>query len=200
MSAQVNNDKINDILMKMEAADKKINSLEADYTQEVFYSATDETQNVIGNIKYRKPENIFIIQKTPQEQHIYIDGKKITVYTPENEQAVIDNWKNVINGDFAPASLINFGSSWRELKKENTINYIGEDTENYIIELYPAKKKEWTMQIHISKNTLYPQKALVTASGLSIKLDLKNYRVNPNFKKDIFKFTPEKNVEVIKLN
>ena len=132
VSAQFNNDKINDILMKMEAADKKINSLEADYTQEVFYSATDETQNVIGNIKYRKPENIFIIQKTPQEQHIYIDGKKITVYTPENEQAVIDNWKNVINGDFAPASLINFGSSWRELKKENTINYIGEDTENYI--------------------------------------------------------------------
>lgn len=200
INAPAQDDKIDGILVKMEEADKKINAIEVDYTQEIFYSATNETQNITGNLKYKKPENIFIVQRTPQEQHIYIDGKKITIYTPENEQAVVDNWKNMLNGDFAPASLVSFGSSWKELKKENSINYIGEDEDNYIIELYPANKKDWTMQMYVSKNTLYPQKAVVTAPGLLVKVDLKNYKVNPNLKKDTFKFTPGKDVEVIKLN
>ncbi|MCL2335122.1 MAG: outer membrane lipoprotein carrier protein LolA [Endomicrobia bacterium] len=192
--------RLNDILSKMEAADKKIKTLEVGYTQEIFYSATNEKQNISGNLKYKKPSSVFIVQKTPQEQRIYIDGKKITIYTPENSQAVMDNWKNVINGDMAPASLVSFGSNWKTLKKDNVINYAGEDEKNYILELYPAAKKEWSMKMYVSKESLYPQKAVVTASGLTVNVTLSNYKINQEFKKDIFKFEAPAGVEVIKLN
>ncbi len=195
-----NSEKLNQILLKMEEADKNITALEVNYTQEVFYSATSETQKINGNLKYKKPNNIFIVQKTPQEQRIYIDGKKITIYTPENSQAVVDNWKNMINSDFAPASMINFGSNWRDLKKDNAINYVGEDKDNYVIELYPAKKKEWVMQMSVSKETYYPVKAVVTAAGLAVNVELSTYKLNPNFKKDIFKFSAPEGTEIIKLN
>lgn len=198
--AQTNEEKLNDVLSKMEAADKKINTLEVDYSQEVFYSATNEMQKVEGNLKYKKPNDIFIVQKTPQEQRIYIDGKKITIYTPENAQAVTDNWKNIVNGDFAPASMVSFGSNWKNIKKDNVINYIGEDTENYILQIYPSQKKEWTMEMYVSKTTFYPRKAVVNAAGLSVNVDMSNYKINQSFKKDIFKFSAPEGVEVIKLN
>ena len=198
--AQGADDKINEILLKMEAADKTINSLEVDYTQDIFYSATGETQNIKGNLKYKRPSSIFILQKTPQEQKIYIDGKKITIYTPDNAQAITDKWNNLVNGDFAPASMINFGSNWQSIKKDNVIRYVGEDDDNYAIEIYPAKKKDWTMRMDVSKKTMRPQRAVVTAPGLSIKVQLTNYKVNPEFKKDIFKFVPPEGTEVIKLN
>lgn len=192
--------KLNSILSKMEEADKKINTVEVNYTQEIFYSATNEKQNISGNLKHKKPNLIFIVQKTPQEQRIYIDGKKITIYTPENSQAVIDNWKNVINGDIAPASLVGFGSNWKTIKKDNAIKYAGEDEKHYIIELSPTAKKDWTMRMFVSKDTFYPQKAVVTAAGVTVNVELTNYKINQEFKKDIFKFEAPSGVEVIKLN
>ncbi|MDR2192059.1 MAG: outer membrane lipoprotein carrier protein LolA [Endomicrobium sp.] len=196
---QDNSQKLKDVLSKMEEADKNVKTFETDFSQEIFYSATSETQNIIGNLKYKKPDSIYIEQKTPQEQKIYIDGKKITVYTPENAQAIVDDWKNLLNGDFAPASIISFGGNWKDLSKNNVINYVGEDGESYIVEIYPSAKKDWTMQMSVSKISHYPYKAIITSAGLIIKVNLSNVKTNQNLKKDVFKFTPPDGVEVIKL-
>jgi outer membrane lipoprotein carrier protein len=196
---QDNSQKLKEVLSKMEESDKNVKTFETDFTQDIFYSATGETQNITGKLKYKKPDNIYIEQKVPQEQKIYIDGKKVTVYTPENAQAVIDDWKNIINGDFAPASIISFGGNWKSISKDNVINYIGEDNNGYIIEVYPSAKKEWTMQMNVSKITNYPYKATVLSSGLIVTVNLSNAKTNQIFKKDAFKFTPPDGVEVIKL-
>lgn len=198
--AQADGKKLDDVLAKMEAVDKKINTAEITYTQEIFYSATKEKQVITGNLKYKKPDNIFIVQKTPQEQMVYIDGKKITIYTPENSQAVVDSWKDVVNGDFTPTSMVNFSSNWKSIQKDNTITYVGEDDQNYIISVAPAKKNEWNMQLHVDKTTMLPKKAIVTAAGLIVNVDISDYKVNQSFKKDIFKFTAPAGVEVIELN
>jgi outer membrane lipoprotein carrier protein len=198
--AQDNEAKLNDILSKIEAADKKVNTAEISYSQEIFYSSTKEKQNITGNLKYKKPDTIFIVQKTPQEQRIYIEGKKITIYTPENAQAVIDNWKDVINGDFTVASMVNFGSSWKTIKKDNSVSYVGEDDKNYIIEITPAKKSDWNMQLHIDKTSFLASKAVVTAAGLAVTVNISEYKINQKFKKDIFKFKHSEGVEVIELN
>ncbi|MDR1941463.1 MAG: outer-membrane lipoprotein carrier protein LolA [Endomicrobium sp.] len=197
--AQSNEEKLKDVLAKMEEADKAVKTFETDYSQEIFYTATGEKQLINGNLKYKKPDGIFITQKAPQEQKIYISGGKITVYTPENDQAVIDDWKNMINGDFAPASLISFGSGWKDIQKNNAIDYAAEDEDNYILEIYPNSKKEWTMQIYVSKKTFYPVKAIVLSGGISVNVSLANVKTNQNFKKDIFKFKAPEGVEVIKL-
>jgi Outer membrane lipoprotein-sorting protein len=198
--AQSSEEKLNEILTKMELSDKKITTAEITYSQEIFYSATNETQKITGNLKYKKPDSIFIVQKMPQEQRIYIDGKKITVYTPDNSQAVIDNWKNMINGEFTPTSMVNFGGNWKTISKDNNISYVGEDDKNYIISISPAKKNEWNMQMHIDKESMRPSKAIVTAAGLIVNVNLTQYTINQNFKKDIFKFTAPEGVEIIQLN
>ncbi|MCL2390543.1 MAG: outer membrane lipoprotein carrier protein LolA [Endomicrobia bacterium] len=200
--AQTNGDgkTIDYVLKNMEEADKKINTLEVDYVQEIFYNTTNEKQKITGNLKYKKPSNIFIAQRTPQEQKIYIDGKKITIYTPENSQAVVDTWKNVVSGDFAPASIISFGSNRANISKDHDIILIGEDDDHYIVGISPKSKKDWDMKLFVSKKTFYPQKASVSTDGLLINVDLTQYKTNVDLKKDLFKFNAPEGVEIIKLN
>ncbi|GHT06814.1 hypothetical protein AGMMS49573_08380 [Endomicrobiia bacterium] len=80
----------------------------------------------------------------PQEQRIYINSKNITIYAPENRQAVICSWKNFIDGDFALAVFINFGSSWREIKRTNIISLGGENEKYVVIKVNPIENKEKT--------------------------------------------------------
>ena len=198
--SQTDDKKIDYVLKNMEEADKKINTLEVEYVQEIFYNTTNEKQKITGNLKYKKPSNIFIVQKTPQEQRIYIDGKKITIYTPENSQAVVDTWKNVVSGDFAPASVISFGSNRTNISKDHDVTLIGEDNDCYTIAVSPKSKKDWNMKIFVSKKTFYPQKAVVSSDGLLINVDLTQYKTDVDFKKDQFKFNAPEGVETIKLN
>ena len=198
--AQSADTKISDILSKMETVDKTINTAEIIYTQEIVYTATNEKQNITGNLKYKKPGNVFIEQKTPQKQMVYIDGKKIIIYTPENYQAVADNWKDVISGDFAPVSLVHFGGNWKNMRKDNKISYSGEDEVYYFVDISPVNKNDWNMRLNVDKNSFLPKRAVVSMPGVNVNVDISDYKINPVLKKDIFKFTTPDGVELIELD
>lgn len=189
-----------EILNEMEKADKEVNSLEVSYSQEILFLTTNEKQQITGNLKYKKPNLVYIVQKTPQEQKIYIDGKTITIYTPENMQAVVDNWKNVISGDFSPASIVSFGSNWKILGKENEIKYVYENLESFILDVSPKVKPQWDMKLTVSKETYRPQKAVFSTAGIKITIIMKDYKTNPDLSKIVFKFKAPENVDVINLN
>ncbi|WP_125266975.1 hypothetical protein [Candidatus Endomicrobiellum trichonymphae] len=57
---------------------------------------------------------------------------------------VICSWKNFIDGDFALAVFINFGSSWREIKRTNIISLGGENEKYVVIKVNPIENKEKT--------------------------------------------------------
>ncbi|MDR0800495.1 MAG: outer-membrane lipoprotein carrier protein LolA [Endomicrobium sp.] len=198
--AQIKDNSLNDILKKMEEAEKKINTLKADYTRSIFFESTKERQEFAGTLFLKKPDSIYIKQKTPQEQRIYIDGKNITVYVPENEQAVIDDWKNVADGDFAPAAIISFGSNWRKIKKTNVISFGGENEKYVVIKVNPMRNKDWNVKIYVSKTTMYPGKAVIESDGVKAEIIFKSYTLNPALDKNIFKFNASVGVEIIKLN
>ncbi|GHT46104.1 hypothetical protein AGMMS49936_04490 [Endomicrobiia bacterium] len=198
--AQTSTDKLSSLLLKMEEADKKINTLKADYTRNVFFKSTKEKQEISGTIYLKKPGSIYIDQKTPLKQYIYIDGKNITTYTPDNEQAIIDKWKNVIDDDFTPVTIVSFGSSWREIKKTNKISFDGEDEKYIIVRVESFKNNGQTIKIYISKATMYPCKTVLESGGTKVEIIFKSYTVNPPLDKNIFKLNVSNEVEVIKLN
>jgi len=192
--------KLDEIFKAMAASDAKVNTLEAVYDQIVDFEITGERQVITGNLKYLKPSSIYVVQKTPQEQRIYIDGKNITIYTPENQQAVIDSWSNAFNVGFAPTSLINMGANHKQIAKNNDIKYLRETEDFYIIEISPKAVKDWVMTVHISKEDLRVKNAIVRSQGTSVTVDIKEYKINQNFDKSMFSFKAPQGVEVIKLN
>jgi chaperone LolA len=198
--AQLYDDKLNTLLLNMEEFSKEIHTLKTDYTQTLFFESTKEKQEVDGTLFLKKPDSVYINQKMPQEQKIYINGKNITIYTPNNSQAIVDNWKNVIDDDFSPALIVNFGSSWRDIKKTNILSFSGENEKYNIIKVVPVKNKDWNIKIYISKTTMYPDKAILESDGAVAEIIFKSYTVNPVLDKAIFKFSAPNDVEIIKLN
>ncbi|OEG69604.1 hypothetical protein ATZ36_08515 [Candidatus Endomicrobiellum trichonymphae] len=197
--AHSKDDNLNDILKKMEEAEKRIATIKADYIRSIFFESTKEKQEVSGTMFLKKPDSIYINQKVPQEQRIYISGKNITIYVPENKQAVIDSWKNFFDGDFALAVIINFGTSWREIKRTNIISFGGENEKYVVIKINPMEHKDWNIKIYVSKATMYPGKAVIESDGVRREIIFKSYTLNPALDKNMFKFNAS-GIEVIKLN
>jgi chaperone LolA len=197
--AHSKDDNFNDILKKMEEAEKKIGTFKADYTRSIFFESTKEKQEVSGILFFKKPDRIYINQRVPQEQRIYIDSKNITIYVPENRQAVIGSWKNFIDRDFALAVVINFLSCWREIKRTNIVSFGGENEKYLVIKVNPMGNKDWSIKIYVSKATICPEKAVIESDGVRVEIIFKSCTLNPVLDKNMFKFNAS-GIEVIKLN
>ena len=88
---------IDTILSNLEKQDSKIKDLQANYLQKLTYLSTNEQFNCEGIFKHKKQNYIYLEQTKPAKQYTYIDGKNITTYVPDNRQAIVEKWKDVIN-------------------------------------------------------------------------------------------------------
>jgi len=191
---------IDTILSKLEKQDLAIKDLQADYTQTLTYLATDE-QFVSGGIfKHKKPNYIYLGQTTPTKQYSYIDGKNITTYVPDNRQAIVEKWKDVVNSDMLLTSVFKFMQNWKALKKDYVIELKEETKVDYSFSIKPVNSKEkWTMIITVNKSSSLIAKTSFNNDNFIVDVRLTNYKINNNFKAEIFKFVAPKNVDVIEL-
>lgn len=193
-------DNIDKILANIEKKNSSVKDMQAEYVQTITYFATDEKLKSEGIFKHKKPDYINLVQLLPTRQYTYIDGKNITTYVPANKQAVVEKWKNVVDGDVILTSVFKFTKNFKTLKKDYNIVLKDQTNIDYSFLIKPINKKEdWTMAITVSKAN-----SLVTASSFNngnfvVDIEIKNYKINNNFSNDIFRFVAPKNVDVIEL-
>jgi outer membrane lipoprotein-sorting protein len=194
-----NLNKVGEVLTKIDEAGKNIETLEVNFRQTMTFTETMESQVSAGTMFFMRPMDVLIHKKTPQEQKIYIKGDLMTIYTPKNAQAIISPANKTGIDDFSPVSFINFGGNWKNLQKNNVINYISESETDYVLEIYPKKSRTWTMVVFIAKEGLNPSKITLNSDTLSIEVILLNYKTDQKMDKNTFIFNAPSGVEVIKL-
>lgn len=189
-----------DVLSKIETADKNIRDMEFNFMQKISYVSTDEKQTSSGIVKYKKQNYIYMFQKKPCEQYTYIDGKKMTVYVPANKQAVVENWKDVLNSDMILTMLVGFGKNFRSFEKDNLIILESQSDREYRLLMKPKDSKQlWKMHINVDKETLLVNSAEFDNKNFVIDVELADYKLNTGFGTEVFKFKPDKDIEVIEL-
>ena len=186
------------ILLKMEQVNLKMQDMQFDYVQKLNYTTVEEQQVTQGQIKYKDKNHICIYQKPPQEQYIYVDGSKITTYVPENKQAIVENWKNLLNNDELLMTIIDFNKNWKAFKKNHIIEFNSETQTDYILFVKSKNSKiGWNMYIELNKETFLMDSAVYSNKNYTVNIDLKNYVIDNNFGEDVFKFKPTKDIDVI---
>jgi outer membrane lipoprotein-sorting protein len=198
--AQNIDDKLNFLFTKIETVYKSINTLKVHYRQNFIFESTNEKQEISATLFFYKPNNIYISQKTPKEQGIYIDDKNVTIYNIEDSQVVIDTWQNVFDRDFSVATIINFGNNLSKIKKTNTISLAGENEKYVILKIVPLKRKDLVLEIYISKTTMYPGKSILQSAGTKVETIFESYTVNPILDEEKFKLNVSDDIEIIRLN
>lgn len=192
--------KVNDVLMKMEQIDKNIQDMEFNFTQEIDYTSTNEKQISSGAVKHKKQNYIYVYQKKPQEQYTYIDGKRITIYVPANKQAIVENWKDVLNSDIILTTIIGFSKNFRTFERDHSIKLESQNSKEYTLLMKSNNPKQiWQMYINIDKETLLVNSAIFDNKNFIINVKLTDYKLNVGLQTDIFKFKPAKDIDVIEL-
>jgi len=189
------------ILVKMEQAEQKIEAVQFDYQQDINYTLTGEKQTNSGQVIFQKPNNLYIKQLNPVPQMIIANGKKVWVYTPSYNQVATDSWQRWMKSSLVPASLLNLGQNWAEMKKNYAFTSLGTEGEDYLLLLSPKKKgaDDWKMKLWIDSKEFIPHKASLLGGNISITTETKNYKVNPQIDKNMFNFRPPPRTEVINI-
>jgi outer membrane lipoprotein-sorting protein len=188
------------ILSNLEKQDSFIKDLQADYVQTLTYLSTNEQFQSEGIFKHKKPNYICLSQISPTKQYTYIDGKHITTYVPDNKQAIVEKWKDVINSDMLLTSVFKFIKNWKTFKKEYIVELKEETKVDYSFLIKPINPKEnWTMTITVSRSSSLIISTSFNNGNFIVDVKLTNYKLNNNYSNDIFKFVAPKNVDVIEL-
>lgn len=197
---QENSQDIDAILSKLEKQDSAIKDLQANYFQTLTYFSTNEQFTSEGVFKHKKQNYIYLGQEKPTKQYSYIDGKNITTYVPDNRQAIVERWKDVVNSDMILTSVFKFVQNWKALKKDYTIELQEETNIDYSFLIKPINPKEkWNLIITIGKNSSLITKTSFNNGNFVVDVKLSNYKLNNNFSPAVFKFTAPNNVDVIEL-
>lgn len=189
---------LNDVLAKMEQVNSKMQDMQFDYVQRLKYTDIDEEQSAQGQIKYKDRNHICIYQKAPQEQYIYVDGSKITTYVPDNKQAIVENWKNLLNNDELLMTIIDFNKNWKAFKKNHIIELNNETQTAYVLVVKSKNPKlNWTMYLDLNKDTFLLDSAIYSNKNYTINISLTDYYIDNNFADDVFKFVPSEDTDII---
>jgi chaperone LolA len=187
------------ITAKMEETDKSVTGIQFEFTQEIAYNLTNEKQVNNGSVSFMKPENLNVKMKTPLEQEIITNGKKVWIYTPKYNQFIVDNWKKWAASSFVPESLINFSKEWKDLKSKYVISYEGSDAGKYVLLFKPIAKESFQMRFWIDEKDFVPVKILITGENVTIKTEMINRVLNPKLDKKIFVFNAPAGIDVMNL-
>lgn len=187
------------IIKSMEKTEATIVDMSIDYTQTITYFSTGEKQSTRGEIKM-KDVNIYMYQRQPKYQHTYIDGKKIITYVPANKQAVVDNWKDVLENDVLLATALNFSKNYKRARIEYFINLIVQtDNEYCLIVKSVQEKADWKLYLNVDTKTFLVNSAIFENSNFKVEVKLSNYKLNTGLSDSIFQFNLPKDVELVEL-
>lgn len=171
-----------------------IQSMSANFTQQLFDIDGTELESFQGVFELAKPGRMLWHVRQPLEQQLVSDGNILWIYDPDLEQVVIESFAEKMKS--TPIALFNGEVTGLDQRYLITLKGTGSDTE--LFTLTPKDPESLFSQIDISFKSSAPesigvtdtfdQRTLVTFDGLIL---------NPVLDTSIFSFTIPPQVDVI---
>jgi len=192
-------DPAREILEKLKAWDDRLETLQADFTQEVNFKEAGLKQNIEGTLSYAKPNLLRIEHVKPSRQVVVTDKADIWIYKPEDKQAVRtswDAWRRTQDQNFS--GILDFGNYSALTARNRTAVSGGKDGQFYKITFTPRSGAAYSLTLTLDPADYFPSEAELTVDNTVITTRLLAARKNGPLDKEIFKFSPPKGVEVLK--
>lgn len=187
-----------EILEKLKAWDAKLETLKADFTQEVNFTEAGLKQSIQGTLRYIKPNLLRIEHLKPASQIVVTDKADIWIYKPADNQAVRtswDAWRRTQDQNFS--GILDFGNYAALTAKNSTVVTPSRDGGPVTIVFTPRSGAGYTLTLRLSPQDHFPVEAELSVDGTIIKTRLSSAEKNAAVDREIFKFSPPKGVEVL---
>lgn len=176
---------------------KQVHSMRADFTQSVISDARSSVDKSQGVLQMQRPGKFHWDYKSPYEQQIVADGKKLWIYDVEMEQVIVKSLDLAL-GD-TPAVLLSGDATITDkfIVTQITEN-VGGDSSLFWLQLVP-KQQEASFEkllLAFSGSNLQIME-LKDAFGQITRLTFANLEQNPDINPSVFNFVAPPGVDVI---
>ena len=179
---------------KLSALLRPIESMSANFTQQLFDADDSEVELFEGVFKLAKPGKMLWHIKQPMEQKLVSDGEVLWIYDPDLEQVVIESFADKIKS--TPIAL--FNGQVADLDSRYTITQQHTERSTEIFTLSPKDTSSLFSRIDITFVDSMPQSiAVIDTFEQRTLIVFDKLSVNPLFDPSIFSFIIPNQVDVI---
>ena len=179
---------------KLSALLRPIESMSANFTQQLFDADDSEVELFEGVFKLAKPGKMLWHIKQPMEQKLVSDGEVLWIYDPDLEQVVIESFAGKIKS--TPIAL--FNGQVADLDSRYTITQQHTERSTEIFTLSPKDTSSLFSRIDITFVDSVPQSiAVIDTFEQRTLIVFDKLSVNPLFDPSIFSFIIPNQVDVI---
>jgi len=186
------------ILARLKAWDDQLETLKANFTQEVEFKEAGLKQSIEGSLSYAKPNLLRIEHAKPARQIVVTDKTDIWIYKPEDKQVVRTSWeawRKTQDQNFS--GILDFGN-YAALTARNEARVSGgKDGAPYVVTLTPRSGAPYALKLTLSATDYFPLEAELEVDSTRIKTRLTSVEKNGQLDKAVFKFSPPKGVETL---
>ncbi|MEI7528352.1 MAG: outer membrane lipoprotein carrier protein LolA [Elusimicrobiota bacterium] len=185
-------------LANLEAWDAKLETLKADFTQEINFKEAGLKQSVEGTLQYSKPNLLRIEHTKPPAQLVVTDKTDIWIYKPADKQVVRttwDAWRRTQDQNFS--GILDFGNYSTLAAKNNAVVPEGEKDGLVTLVLTPRSGSSYELTLRLSAADYFPVEAELAVDSTVITTRLRKVEKNGAIAKEIFSFSPPKGAEVL---
>ena len=169
---------------------KPINSLSADFTQQIKGHNNRELQLLNGNLSLKKTNQLRWNVLAPMPQLIVSDGKLVWLYDPDLEQVVIQSFSD----DFIANPISILLGDLDQLNRDFSVSLISDDS----FSLKPKQKNSLFVAIQLRfMDSVLSHIEYQDNFGQNTQLTLSQVKLNPQLAKNTFVFDIPQAVDII---
>ena len=194
---------VSELQERMREANSSISSIRFNYVQEMTSELSREARKSSGKAYVKKPRNLRIEQKEPEDQLVVTSGKNVFVYTPRFNQVLKDSWKRWFSKNSFFPGLVGFDETMSKLKKQyewkimgaSEIN--GEQTVN--VHLRNSAGQDDQLNLWLGASDFIPRKTEAISGTLKVTTTLISIVYNLDLDSRLFDFQKPPKAEVIQI-
>lgn len=196
---------LGEILHRMDEHNKSLVSLKADVKMEKLNAQLGETDTTTGSTSYlpktaKRAMYVRINWTRPVEEQIVIIGDSYKLYRPRLNQVITGKVDSVKNDKNVPGNALAFMSmSQAQLKANYEVNYIGQESNLWHIELVPKTKTSYkTAELWVDSNGMPTQAKIIEQNNDTTTVTLSGVQKNVSISASDFNLALPKGVKEIK--
>lgn len=180
--------------------DKRLETLQCNFTQEVLFGDTGMKQTITGRVHFLKPSHLRVEHIKPQRQIVYTDKKNIWIYKPEDSQAIRTKWEDWIKQQSTTFYGIADIGGYEKIAKNHKVSLSEPDGKNYVeLAFTPKDKEQYILTLQLSKTDFFPMGIKFTVGRTEVTTTLEQVERNGKIPAELFNFVPPKGVQVMEL-
>ncbi len=170
-----------------------LETFSGDFEQQLIDSSGEVLETSKGSVLLRRPGMFSWSYREPYTQEIISDGKSLWVYEEDLEQVTISDASEAVED--TPALIF---SGRYSIDEHYVVHELEDETGLAWLELTPRNIEAQYRALRLAfAGAELSGMILFDSLGQTLLISFENTRRNPDLKRDLFRFTPADNIDVI---